>query len=199
MIVFWGLDCRQVAKKLSMSAATLMQEPLSLEGANPCQFLVLYEDAVTHDAAMEVCGRLLARFETELAFTFSFRKFKDLDNPTSAHWATEALAQADIILFSLAGRDLPLEAASWLDSCVQARTKTEGALALIITGLPGAGLAVEALLSRMQFAAHRLRMDFLPLLPPLPATGIGVSADPFPALLHEALDEPGSNHWGLNE
>jgi hypothetical protein len=67
-----------------MSATTLVQETLSLEGADPCQILVLYEDAVTHDVAMEVCRRLLARFEAELAFAFSFCKFKDLDNLVSA-------------------------------------------------------------------------------------------------------------------
>jgi len=37
-----------------------------------CQFLVLYEDADARDVAMKVCGRLLARFDAELAFAFSF-------------------------------------------------------------------------------------------------------------------------------
>ena len=40
-----------------------MQETLPLEGVNPCQFLVLYEDAVAHDLAMEICGGVMARFE----------------------------------------------------------------------------------------------------------------------------------------
>jgi len=65
-------------KNLSMSATTFGAETLSLEGADPCQILVLYEDAVTHDVAMEVCRRLLARFEAELAFAFSFCKFQRL-------------------------------------------------------------------------------------------------------------------------
>jgi len=197
--VFWGLDYQQVSKKMSMSAATSLQETLPLEGANPCRFLVMYEDAAAHDLAMDVCGGVLVRFEAELAFTFSFWKFKDLEDPASAHWATEAVVRADIILFSLPGHDLTPEISHWLDACVQARTKAEGALAVIVTEAPGAGLAFGALLSRLQFAAHRLRMDFLPLLPPLPDASIEASTAQWPAGLNESQEEPGGNHWGLNE
>jgi hypothetical protein len=182
-----------------MSGTTLVQETLSLEGADPCQILVLYEDAVAQDVAMEVCGRLLARFEAELAFAFSFWKFKDLDNPVSAHWAAEAVARADIMLFSLPGRDLSAETMNWLDLCVQARTKAEGALAVMVTGHHDMDLVVEALLSRLQFAAHRLRMDFLPLLPAVAGARFGISANPSPAWMDEAREEAGSSHWGLNE
>jgi hypothetical protein len=185
---------------MSTSAATLLvQESLSREGVNPCHFLVMYEDAVAHDLAMEVCGGVMARFETELTFTFSFWKFKDLEDPASAHLAAEAVAHADIMLFSLPGRDLTPEISQWLDACAQARTKAKGALALIVTEPSGAGLAVGALLSRLQFAAHRLRMDFLPLLPPLPDMSIGAAEAPLPAGVGEFSEEPGSNRWGLNE
>lgn len=176
-----------------MSAATSVQETLPLEGANPCQFLVMYEDAAAHDLAMEVCDGVTARFGTELTFAFSFWKFSDLSDPALAHWAAEAVARADIILFSVPGRDLAPETSRWLDACVQSRTKAEGALALMITEPASAGLAVEGLVSRLQFAAHRLRMDFLPLLPP------GTSAHSKPAWFREAPAEPGRNHWGLNE
>jgi hypothetical protein len=182
-----------------MSGTTLAQETLSLESAGACQFLVLYEDAVARDVAMKVCGRLLARFEAELAFAFSFWKFKDLDDPISAHWAAEAVARADVILFSMQGRDLSPETINWLDSCVQARTKMEGALAVMVTEPHDMDLVVEALLSRLQFAAHRLQMDFLPLLPPGAGARFGTSADPSPAWLNEAREDPGSSHWGLNE
>ena len=182
-----------------MSTATLVQETLSLEGANPCQFLVLYEDAVAHDLAMEVCGGVMARFEDELEFAFSFWKVKDLNDPVSAHWAAEAVARADIILFCLPGRGLTPEISQWLDACAQTRTKAEGALALMVTEHPVAGLAVGALLSRLQFAAYRLRMDFLPLLPPLPNTSIEAAAAPVLTELNASQEEPGSNHWGLNE
>jgi hypothetical protein len=184
---------------LSMSGTTLVQETLSLEGADPCQILVLYEDAAAHDVAMEVCGRVLAHFEAELAFAFSFWKFKDLDNPVSAHWAAKAVARADVILFSMPAHDLSPETMNWLDMCVQARTKAEGALAVMVTEHHDMDLVVEALLSRLQFAAQRLRMDFLPLLPTVAGTRFGTSAELSPAWLDEVREEAGSSHWGLNE
>jgi hypothetical protein len=182
-----------------MSGTTLVQDTFSLEGTDPCQILVLYEDAAAHDVAMEVCGRLLAHFESELAFAFSFWKFKDLDNPVAAHWAAKAVARADVMLFSLPGRDLSLETMNWLEMCVQGRTKAEGALAVMVTEHHEMDLAVEALLSRLQFAAHRLRMDFLPLLPPVAAARLEASAEPPPVWMNEVREEAGSSHWGLNE
>ncbi len=182
-----------------MNGTTLRQETLSLEGANPCQLLVLYEDAVAHDLAVAVCERLLARFGAELAFAFSFWKFKDLDAPASAHWAAEAVARADVILFSLQGRDPAPEAVNWLDACARARTKMEGALAVLVTGPGSVGLVIEALLSRMQFIARRLRMDFLPLVPPFPDTRAETAPGPMPVAQEQARERPGLNHWGLNE
>jgi hypothetical protein len=187
-------------KKMSMSTATSLQETLPLEGANPCHFLVMYEDAAAHDLAMEVLGGVMARFAAELAFAFSFWKVKDLHDPVSAHRAAKAVARADIMLFSLLAHDLTPEISRWLDACVQARTKAEGALAVIVTKAPGAGLAVRTLFSRLQFAAHQLRMDFLPLLPQSPDTSIEASAVSMPAArLNDFGEEPGGNHWGLNE
>ncbi len=182
-----------------MNGTTLVQETLSLEGANPCQLLVLYEDAVAHDLALAVCERLLTRFGAELAFAFSFWKFKDLDAPASAHWVAEAVARADVILFSLQGRDPAPEAVNWLDTCARARTKMEGALAVLVTGPGSAGLVIEALLSRMQFIAHRLRMDFFPLLPPSPDAGSETAPETLPVAPDQVRERPGLNHWGLNE
>lgn len=186
-----------------MNGTPLVQETLSLEGANPCHLLVLYEDAVAHDLAMEVCMRLLARFGTELAFAFSFWTFKDLTTPASAHWAAEAVNRADVILFALQGRDPTPEAVNWLDACSRARTKAKGALAVIVTGphgagLFGAGLVIEALLSRMQFIAHRLRMDFFPLVPPSPDAGPEPTTGPLPTMRDETREESGGSPLGLN-
>jgi hypothetical protein len=181
-----------------MSATMSVQEALPLEGADPCQFVVLSEDTVAHDSAMEVCGGVMARFEAELAFAFSFWEFKDLANPASAHWAAEAVARADIILFSLQGNDPDPGIINWLDACARVRTKMEGALAVIVTEPRNPGL-VETLLSRIQFIAQRLRMDFLPLVPSYPDAGMEASTEQLSAVLYQAGEDPGSNHWGLNE
>ena len=101
-----------------MSAATSLQETLPLEGASPCHFLVMYEDAVADDLAMEVLGGVMARFAAELAFAFSFWKVKDLNDPASAHWAAEAVARADIMLLSLPAHDLTPETSRGPEACV---------------------------------------------------------------------------------
>ncbi len=170
-----------------------------MEEANPCHFLVIYEDAAAHDLAMEVCRGVMSRFDADLTFAFNFWKVRDLQDPVLAHWAAEAVAYADIILFSVPGHDLAPEAVNWLDACVPTRRKSEGALALTITEPAGAGLATEALLSRLQFAAYRLRMDFLPLLSSSAGVKLGAPSNPPLAAPDRVRDDAGSNHWGLNE
>ena len=85
---------------------------------------------------------------------------------------------------------------NWLDACVQVRKKVEGVLAVIVTGSCDMGLDVEALLSRLQYAAHRLRMDFLPLLPLSAGAGSQYLSS---ALLNRSREESRGTHWGLNE
>jgi len=57
-------------------------------------------------------------------------------------------------------------------------------------------LVVEALLSRLQFAAHSVANGLLPLLPAVAGARFGISANPW---LDEARENSGSSHWGLNE
>jgi len=176
-----------------------MQGTLSLDGADPCQLVVLSENPVAHESAMEICSGVMARFEAELAFTFNYWKLKDLSDPVSAHWAEEAVARADILLFSLQSPELTPETLNWLESCIQLRTKSEGALALMVTKLPGTIPVFESLLYRMQYLANRLRMDFLPLIPLLAGMGIEALTGLSSAARTRAGEEPGGNHWGLNE
>ena len=177
---------------------TSVQEILPLEGADPCQFVVLSEDAAAHESAMVKCGGVLTRFDAELAFSFSFWRFKDLSGPASAHWAAEAVARADIILFSLQGHDLAPEILNWLESCIQLRTKTTGALAVMVGTSDSANiLAFEALLFRMRYFANVLRMDFLPLVP-LPG-GSDIHMPDSSMLPGRPRQELVHDHWGLNE
>ena len=182
-----------------MNETPLVQETLSLEGANPCQLLVLYEDAVAHDMAMAVCERLLTHFGAELAFAFSFWTFTDLATPASAHWAAEAVNRADVILLALLGRDPAPEAVNWLDACARLRTKSEGALAVLVTGPRNAGPAIDAMLSRTRFIAHRLHMDFFPLVPPGLETRPETAPVPLPVTPDQTREPSGRDHWGLNE
>jgi len=184
---------------MSVSATTSVPEVLPLEEIVPCNFWVMYEDAATHDLAMEICHEVTALFKDELPFAFSFWTLRDLSVPVSAHWATEAVSRADIMLFSLSGSNLTPEFNQWLAACAQARTKPEGALALIVTEPQGAGVTTGVLMSRLQLAAHQLRMDFLPLMPMLAARKIETTAIRLSAELNKLAEEPGGSHWGLDE
>jgi len=177
-----------------MSTTTSVQESLPLEEVNPCQFVVLSESALAHETAMAVCGAVLTRFDQELAFGFHFWKFKDLTEPAPAHEAAEALTRADVVLLSVECHDLPPAVATWLESSLPPRTKTTGALALMVVN-SGPRPEWEALHYRMQYLAHRLRLEFLPLTP-RPDDG---KSDVPPALLEPRREDPANEHWGLNE
>jgi len=145
-----------------MSTATALSAIRSQDESDACRILVLSEDAPARDNARNVCFRLLTQLENETDLTFSFWLFTDLDHPVSAGCALEALNHADVALFSLRGSRLPPRVTQWLDACGPTRTKTEGALALLLNDQPVAGLAWDGLAARLQSAAQQLRMDFLP-------------------------------------
>ena len=64
---------------MSVSAATSVQKTLPLEEGNPCNFLVVYEDASARELAMDVCHGVMAHFGAELPFAFSFWQLTGFD------------------------------------------------------------------------------------------------------------------------
>lgn len=172
------------------------------ETAEVCQTVVVAEDSTTHLGAMELCERLLKQLGDELQFNFHSCRFKELSDPDHARAAAAAVARADILLFATHGDDLPSPVRRWLDTCFELRTGTVGALALLFVEPISAGAAVGDLVGRLQAAAGRLRMDFLPLVPQ-PAERItqALRRDPqsMNPLLKEILNRPPPDHWGINE
>src|ERR1043166_9548715 len=167
----------------------------STEAPGVCRVLVLFEDSPAHDEAMEICGRLMAQFESDLAFDFHCWRFEDIAT-ASAERIREIASDADIILFSSHGNDLPATVRNWLKSCVESRHKVEGALALLFANPISPSASVRTLMARLKQAGHRLHMDFLPLVPERQMAAMLRSRPhhPIVALLRETLDPP-SNHW----
>ena len=174
------------------------QEMHSCEGAHPCQFCILFEDQTAYELALETCNAVMGRCGAECTFAFHFWDFNDLNSPASAHSAAEAVADADIILFSMRIHELPPAMMSWLEACFQSRTKAEGALALIVNQSANMNPVLEILEQRMRSVADQLRMDFLPLISFPTAPTAEVSATPSLALL-DGDPQPCRDHWGLNE
>lgn len=174
----------------------------STESAEVCQAVVLAEDSATHTGAVELCDRLLKQLGGELQFNFHSCRFKELSDPERARLAAEATAQADILLFATHGDDLPSPVCRWLESCFETRTAAVGALALLFVGPISASAAVGDLVGRLQAAAGRLRMDFLPLVPhPLEQITEALQRQPrsVSPLLREVLNRPPPDHWGIND
>ena len=174
----------------------------STETAEVCQAVVLAEDSAANVSAMEMCGRLLKQLGDELQFNFHTCRFKELCDPNQARMAAEAVARADILLFSTHGDDLPASIRQWLELCFELRKDNEGALALLLVEPISASAAIGDLMGRLQNAAGRLRMDFLPLVPqPVEQIIRERPKQPHPVnpLTKGIFHRPPSDHWGINE
>jgi hypothetical protein len=180
-------------------SALSVHPALPRASGNSCHLVVLSEDPLSQESVMAACGRLLALFENEVAFAFSFYGLADLNNRALAPWVAQAVAGADILVFSLRDNVLSPGVMKWLESCVPLRVKAEGALAVTVANPTGSVRAVEALWWQMQRMADRLGMDFLPLLPPQVNNLSELPAQPFPELLAQDEIDVGHDHWGLNE
>ena len=188
----------------------MMNEPVSsrtAEGASAigsgvCRIVVVSEDRVAHGRAMETVRWLAAEFGEEPAFDFGFWNFKELAEPVSAGKAVEAAARADIILLSAHGNDLPPAVGNWFERCREARTKSEGALALLLAEPFMLSASSSKTIDHLELLAGGLRMDFLPLMPQPAERIIQTFRDRArlaPRAMADEFESPGTQHWGLNE
>lgn len=166
----------------------------------PCSFVVLCDDPESRNAAMEICERLTTQFDGDLLFTFRCWKLKDFNSPALSEQITASLANADVIIFSTRGEDLPYPVRRCLEICPEQRTKEDGALGLLLVEPTSPTAAVGTVLSRLEYAAARLRMDFLPMLSAASGTfdDLEHRTSAVTSLLKGILEQPPS-HWGLNE
>ncbi len=164
-----------------------------------CKVVLLYEDSLAHEHALEIGHQLAARIGNEPASGFDAWNLHALAEPEFAFEAAQAAAQADIVLFSTHGDDLTLSVRVWLESWARFRAKAEGILALVVTEPVSATASMPALVPRLHQFALRLQMRFLSYLP-------GQTAGEADSRIHEAAQVPGETfeqphwvHWGLNE
>ncbi|HLP77018.1 MAG TPA: hypothetical protein VK327_08875 [Candidatus Paceibacterota bacterium] len=181
-----------------MSAATLVQETLPIEVLDPCHIVVLSEDGSTHQAALEICSRLLSRFEEELLFAAQNWRFDQLHDPESAREAADSAARADVLILTINGSDTSLVLSDWLETVAALRMKPEGVLGVIIQAPVPSPPVIARMLDRFRSVAFQLRMTFLPLVRPIAGDRGGHTG--FPLMIPESeLRETSNTHWGLNE
>lgn len=165
-----------------------------------CKVLVLYEDSAARLKVMQMCERLVEQFSDDLAFEFSWLKFQRLTDPGLAAHVRDTAGCADIVMFCTHGNDLPPEAVAWLDNWFPTRNHSKRAIALLFAEPLNAAASLGALRYRLENAATRLGIDFLPLVLPPANTSGNDQQGRFPISYSKV--QPSDNlhyHWGLNE
>jgi len=178
-------------------------EASAVAAGNVCRIVVVYEDLAAHHRAMELGTRLASGFRDEPAFIFRSWDFKDLGEPAASADAIEAAADADILLFSIHGNDMPWAVTRWVEACVQARGRRDGALAVLLAEPFCLSPSSGSMLIWLENAARRLSMDYVPLIPE-PAEQmiktLHARAQSVIAMLEDVLPgRPAFENWGLNE
>jgi len=174
----------------------------TIEISDRCEIIVMYEDTSSRAAAMEVCQRLQTQLQDEMQLNFDFWKFKYLGEPELARRASEAAARAEVVIFCTHGGALPPGVEVWLQDSVKSRTRTDGALVLVLAEPFNPPSGNGRLVSSLQAAADEAHMDFLPLLPQgRRSPNTEISSQSFKAAddAEEVVDQHPPSHWGINE
>ena len=134
-----------------------------LKATDAVKVIALCEDEQSDEAAMELCKRLGGRFN-DLAFSVLSWRFCEMEDTATASEVLGAAEVADVILFSTHG-NLPSAVREWIESCAGRWPAHEGALALLLSESLDCASSYLSLLSFFEYAALRLNMDFLLMLP----------------------------------
>lgn len=172
------------------------------EVTEACKIAVMCEDAASRDRAVEVFNRISATFRGELAFAISCWNFGELAEPECARSAAKAAASADIIMYSTRVAELPVTVGERLNGFAQPNGKSGFALAFLLTNPDNPSASIGNMVSRLAQVAHRLGMDFIPLMPmPVDRKFQDIKATEWTvtAVRKEIGVRSSYDHWGLNE
>jgi hypothetical protein len=99
-----------------------------------CDIAVIYEDVPSRDAAIRVSQHLSTQFAPDLELSFSWWKFKYLNDAALAAEAAEAASQADLVVFATrSDRALPVEVKDWVERWLPWRIGRDGAITALTT------------------------------------------------------------------
>lgn len=186
-----------------------MQSTLPSTDSRPVlEVVVLYEDSVTRDRALQIGDHLARDLEDEVKLQFTWWRLDFLLDPRIAWEATEAALSAGMIVFALhLGSSLPPTLQHWIDSWADDRDTGEGA----VVGLIGLGTESDNWTSPrhhlLRKLAERAHLDYLPQgyfnpdeISAAAMSSIGERAQSLTPVLKEILTQPHPpSHWGLNE
>ena len=128
--------------------------------------VVVYEEEVTREVAVNFCDHLVERFWSRAGFDVSWWSFALLEDPGAAWQAAQKAIHADIIIFATRPEgEMPQRIREWIESWLGQREDREGAFVALIdesgAGV-GAGAGKQIYLRQV---AHRAGMDYLTQVP----------------------------------
>lgn len=175
---------------------------------DPCRIAIIYDERDSRQRAMGISDHLLQVFWPEIEIEFSWWKESHLQDPEIGPSASQAAADADLIIFAFRQKEeMSSEFQRWIESWVDRRAKTTGGMAALIgpSGEPASGPSSLSLYFGQ--IAKRACMDFL--TPSDYASTESTSASVgsltpwedrlFPAAANLHLRHSPSTRWGINE
>ncbi len=126
----------------------------------PCRVVIFYEDAAARQNAFDRCEQLRREFSGDVSFELDWWRMSTLTSPVLAQLAEEAVADADVVIFSFETANLPEDIHQWLETWQSPRSKADGAMAIIVNE-PIDPCARDTVFLPLQTAAAKRGLDFL--------------------------------------
>ncbi len=191
----------------SLLAKPKTTDPLAKKG-DLFSAAVLYEDLVTRDRAMEICGRLVHKFWADVEFEFSWWRFDFLNDSALAGDAARLAARSELVLLAAhASRELPTMVTNWIGSWLPIREPGFGVLVAMIGTEADQLKGLSPIHVYLREVAQRANMDYLPQVIDASQGQFDASietlskrAEQVTSLLDSILHRPPTPlRWGINE
>lgn len=128
--------------------------------------LVVYEDPVARERAVDFCDQLVKRFWGTCEFEVSWWSFEQLADSLVAAQTAERAARADLVVVaSTQPGDLPITMKRWFERWLEKRSDREGILAGLMDPSRQPSDWGRLKDNYLRQAAHRAAMDYLTQLP----------------------------------
>jgi hypothetical protein len=160
---------------------------------------MVYEDPATRDYAIQLCDSLSQKFQDDLEFEFTWWGFKYLSDPEIAQQASQAAAEADLIVVCVHRSGIfPSEVQKWFEAWSSERQLPEGALVVVeVSGQIEDPQASQH--QPLKSLAQRANLDYLALPFVTPATSNGTSKAGSHEIENRFEERYHSSGWGINE
>jgi hypothetical protein len=146
---------------LTNAARALSSHQSPWQPKYPFDLVIAYEDTTTRNRALNLYDHLAQELLDDHDFQCSWWKFSHLANDTLMRQASEAAAQANMIVVSVrAGGQLPDMAQRWLNNWLPIRGDHKSALVSMIAGTSDKILDVCPIQSQLHRLARGASMDF---------------------------------------